>query len=84
MSIRPIEDLAWMAVTDPAAPGALRILAERAAHDVGFGPGRSAELFDGAYAEHARRLSRTLRGAVSGAAPVTPPESTEEEQHAGE
>jgi uncharacterized phosphosugar-binding protein len=48
------------------------------------GAGRSAELFDGAYAEHARRLSRTLRGAVSGAAPVTPPESTEEEQHAGE
>jgi uncharacterized phosphosugar-binding protein len=28
------------------------------------GPGRSAELFDGAYAEHARRLARTLRGAV--------------------
>jgi uncharacterized phosphosugar-binding protein len=48
------------------------------------GPGRSAELFDGAYAEHARRLARTLRGAVSGAAPVTPPESTEEEQHAGQ
>ena len=48
------------------------------------GPGRSAELFDDAYAEHARRLARTLRGAVSGAAPVTPPESTEEEQHAGQ
>jgi uncharacterized phosphosugar-binding protein len=48
------------------------------------GPGRSAELFDGAYAEHARRLARILRGAVSGAAPVTPPESTEEEQHAGQ
>jgi uncharacterized phosphosugar-binding protein len=47
------------------------------------GAGRSAELFDGAYAEHARRLARTLRGAVSGAAPVTPPESTEEEEHAG-
>jgi uncharacterized phosphosugar-binding protein len=28
------------------------------------GPGRSAELFDGAYAEHARRLARVLRGAV--------------------
>jgi uncharacterized phosphosugar-binding protein len=28
------------------------------------GPGRSAELFDDAYAEHARRLARTLRGAV--------------------
>ena len=48
------------------------------------GAGRSAELFDGAYAEHAHRLARTLRGAVSGAAPVTPPESTEEEQHAGQ
>jgi uncharacterized phosphosugar-binding protein len=48
------------------------------------GSGRSAELFDDAYAEHARRLARTLRGAVSGAAPVTPPESTEEEQHAGQ
>jgi hypothetical protein len=47
------------------------------------GAGRSAALFDGAYAEHASRLARTLRGAVSGAAPVTPPESTEEEQHAG-
>jgi uncharacterized phosphosugar-binding protein len=28
------------------------------------GPGRSAELFDDAYAEHARRLARVLRGAV--------------------
>ncbi len=28
------------------------------------GPGRSAELFDGAYAEHARRIARVLRGAV--------------------
>jgi hypothetical protein len=32
------------------------------------GPGRSAELFDGAYAEHARRLARVLK-------------STEEEEH---
>lgn len=49
------------------------------------GAGRSAELFDGAYAEHARRLARVLRGAVPGAAPVTPLRSSEEESgHAGQ
>jgi uncharacterized phosphosugar-binding protein len=44
------------------------------------GEGRSAELFDGAYAEHARRLARVLRGAVPDAAPVTPLRSSEEEK----
>jgi len=49
------------------------------------GDGRSAALFDGAYAEHARRLARVLRGAVPGAAPVTPLRSIEEdEEHAGQ
>jgi uncharacterized phosphosugar-binding protein len=45
------------------------LLAERALPPVitspaVVGPGRSAELFDGAYAEHARRYARVLRGAV--------------------
>jgi anti-sigma regulatory factor (Ser/Thr protein kinase) len=44
VTIRPVEDLGWVAVTDPAAPGALRLLAERAARDVGFEPARSADV----------------------------------------
>ena len=65
MTFRPIEDLAWVAVTDPAAPGALRLLAERAARDVGFDAARSADVAL-AMTEAASNLERHARdGAIS-------------------
>jgi anti-sigma regulatory factor (Ser/Thr protein kinase) len=65
LSVRPIEDVAWVAITDPASAGALRLLTERVARDVGFGAARAGDVAL-AVTEAATNLERHARdGAVA-------------------